>query len=276
VTVNRQLGEFSAAVAFLGGATSAITPTADALRLQRFSHSRTFSSATAAYAAETIFFGYSNGAAVDLTIRIGLPQLEQGAFATSVILTSAAAATRAADVSTSAAATRSADVASITGSAFSSWYRQDAQTWFGEYAPIYTASATVPANTPHLLQVYNNAVVANNYAVRGVEASTSQLCVARNPTTGSQFPGVVTGFGIAGAYRKVSYAIDSSFLSVSVNGIGPSTTANNVAALMATHDILSIGSGTGGAPPYQTNGTIRRLCYWNQRLANSTLQSITS
>jgi hypothetical protein len=190
-------------------------------------------------------------------------QLEAGAFPTSYIPT------------TAATVTRSADVVSISGSNFSSWYRQDAQTWFGEYAPIYTASATVPANTPHLLQVYNNAVVANNYAVRGVDATTSQLCVARNPTTGSQFPGVVIGFGIAGAYRKVSYAIDSSFLSVSANGIGPSALANNVAALMATHDILSIGSGTGGAAPPQLNGTIRRLTYWPQRLANSTLQGIT-
>jgi hypothetical protein len=45
-------------------------------------------------------------------------QVEEGAFPTSYIPT------------TTAAATRSADVASITGSAFSSWYRQDEGTMF--------------------------------------------------------------------------------------------------------------------------------------------------
>ena len=48
-------------------------------------------------------------------------QLEAGAFPTSYIPT------------TTAAVTRSADVASSTGSAFSSWYRQDEGSLFGQY-----------------------------------------------------------------------------------------------------------------------------------------------
>ena len=47
-------------------------------------------------------------------------QLEEGAFPSSYIPT------------TTAAATRSADVASITGTAFSGWYRQDEGTFYGE------------------------------------------------------------------------------------------------------------------------------------------------
>jgi hypothetical protein len=63
---------------------------------------------------------YTTGQVVDFTIRVGYPQLEQGAFATSVIPTSGTAATRA------------ADVASISGSNFSSWYRQDEGTVFAD------------------------------------------------------------------------------------------------------------------------------------------------
>jgi hypothetical protein len=206
---------------------------------------------------------FPNTTAVNFTIRIGLPQLEQGAFATSVIPT------------TTAAATRSADVASITGSAFSGWYRQDAQTWYGEYAAIYTASNTIPANTPHLMQVYTAASANDNYAIRGAEPSIIQLAVARNPTSGVQFPGITLGFALAGQSRRLAYAINSTELQLAGMGLLGDLVTNNSAALMATHDILSIGNGTGGAAPNQVNGTIRRLTYWPTRLGNEVLQGIT-
>ena len=197
------------------------------------------------------------------TIYLWGAQLEAGAFPTSYIPT------------TSATVTRAADVASIGSSAFTSFYNQAAQTWFGEYAPAYNASATVPANTLHLLQVYNTTVSTNNYAIRGANNSVNQEFVARNPTAGAQFiNNAGIGFGVAGTNRKVSFGIDSSTLNISTNGT-INTAANNVAALMATHDILSIGSGTGGSPPYQLSGTIKRLSFWPTRLPNSTLQAIT-
>ena len=82
-------------------------------------------------------------------------QLEAGAFPTSYIPT------------TSASVTRNADVASMTGTNFSSWYRQDAGCFYAEYAPVYTASASVPSNTPHVLQAYDSAAAQNNYTIRG-------------------------------------------------------------------------------------------------------------
>jgi hypothetical protein len=224
----------------------------------------TIASATSAFIQPQIFLTFNSGVAIDITLRIGLPQLEQGAFATSVIPTS------------TVAVTRSADVASITGTNFSSWYRQDAQTWYGEYAPGYTASATAPPNTPHLFQVYANSSSTNNYAVRAATNTVNQEYVARNPTVGSQFvQNAGIGYGVAGVNRKISYGIDSSTLNVSTNGSAISSLTNNVAALMAAHDTLALGSGTGGSPPYTINGTIRRLTYWPQRLSNSTLQTIT-
>ncbi|NBU77800.1 MAG: hypothetical protein EBS50_01690, partial [Sphingomonadaceae bacterium] len=93
-------------------------PTSAALQTQRYTARATLSSATTARVNGGLFSSIANGATIDFTLRIGLPQLEQGAFATSVIPTS------------TATVTRSADVASITGANFSSWYRQDEGTVF--------------------------------------------------------------------------------------------------------------------------------------------------
>jgi hypothetical protein len=248
-------------------AVALLTPTSAALATQRYSNSTTsatFADATTAFVRNFLQIEANSGVAIDITLRIGLPQLEQGAFATSVIPTS------------TAAATRSADVASITGANFSSWYRQDEGTWLGQYAPIYNASATVPSGTPHLLQVYTTASANNSYSIRGAGTSTSQETFGRNPTVGLVFAsnsGV--GFGVAGLLRKVAMGIDSAFIAATTNNSAISAPANTVAALMAAHDILTIGTGTTGGSPQQVNSHIRRLTFWPQRLSNSTLQAIT-
>jgi len=72
--------------------------------LTRRSVSITMADATTAAALFTTIFRIPNGTVCDFTLRIGWPQLELGAFATSPIRTTAAAATRAADAITTALA----------------------------------------------------------------------------------------------------------------------------------------------------------------------------
>ena len=86
--------------------TGGIAPTSAALRTQRFTRVATASNATTAFVQPAFQFEALTGAVIDVTLRIGLPQLEQGVFASSVIPTSTATFTRA------------ADIASITGSNF--------------------------------------------------------------------------------------------------------------------------------------------------------------
>jgi hypothetical protein len=92
-------------------------------------------------------------------------QLEAGAFPTSYIPT------------TDATATRAADVASISGSNFSSWYRQDEGTTFAAYSQyasggnIYTISDGTAAN---FITIQTNSIV-NKAASANVFVASSNI-----------------------------------------------------------------------------------------------------
>lgn len=89
----------TAANAWVEGSGYVVPPALlDGGRLVRASITRTMQGATVERARTQIGFTATAGQSVDSTIRIGLPQLEQGAFPTSPIITTNAAATRAADV----------------------------------------------------------------------------------------------------------------------------------------------------------------------------------
>jgi len=88
--------EYSAVGSYLAGQTTSVS--APTTTLTRLSATRTNTNALTAFEYAGLRHYISSGNTVDMTLRIGLPQLEQGAFATSVIPTTTAAATRAADV----------------------------------------------------------------------------------------------------------------------------------------------------------------------------------
>jgi hypothetical protein len=158
----------------------------------------------------------------------------------------------------------------------SSWYRQDEGTVYSETQWAFTHSATVPAGLSATWEIDNTATPTNNYCILGNSATTSDQSQGRNPTVGLSRPSIY-GFGFkqANVLYKTAFGYDSSVLLHSTNRLLSTVNANTVAALMAPHDRLLIGQATGGASPYQVNGTIKRLCFWPTRLPNSTLQAIT-
>jgi hypothetical protein len=251
--------EYTAAVGFIRSTLfgSLTFPASAALNTQRFTGTATLSGgATTAFVRPLIAFNIANATAIDITLRIGLPQLEQGAFATSPIPT------------TTAAVTRSADVASITGSAFSSWYRQDEGVLYAD------GLSSQPNNVP--------AFIANGIAALN-DNSTNNRVDLRLQSGGSSFVSFVTSGGAGQAtlvntgtyapfvfYRSaIGYAVDNFARNVNSGSIASDTSG----LVPVGVNRLWIGAIDAGTSPL--NGTIKRLTYWPQRLSNASLQQIT-
>jgi hypothetical protein len=177
-------------------------------------------------------------------------QLEAGAFPTSYIPT------------TTAAVTRSADVASITGSAFSSWYRQDEGTVFADFLRTYSGNFS---NFPNLYH-FNDGTNANEITVFGGQnaqgftplittANAAQLDFAQII---SVFPGP----------NKILQAFALNNAAFAGNG---TVNLTDTTVAMPAVDRLNIGVRSG----QQFTGHYKRICYWPQRLSNSTLQQLT-
>jgi hypothetical protein len=187
--------------------------------------------------------------AIDFTIRIGMPQLEQGAFATSVIPTS------------TAAATRSADVASITGANFSSWYRQDEGTMFAEFGVIGSTGATQP-----VLHFNNGTETTRAMVIRRLDEKVGFNVTVSSITSCDLDSGVTLAVGSSGKTAAV-YKVDDFAIVANASSAVVDTSGS-----VSTNDRANIGSRIAGT---YLNGTIKRITFWPQRLANSTLQAIT-
>jgi hypothetical protein len=185
---------------------------------------------------------------------VGYAQIEQGSFATSYIPTVAAAVAR------------SADIATMTGTNFSNWYNQGQGTFVYEAAQSATGATTALAGSTYVdgtnasatLHYFNNT------------ASNAQL-TSYSPSSAIQVD-MSTGIPnlVQGVYRKAAfaYAIDN----FAVVATGTSVAQDN-SALLAAPVVFSIGSQRGALG--FMNGWISSLVYYNTRLPNAALQSLT-
>jgi len=179
-------------------------------------------------------------------------QLEVGSFRTSYIST------------TGAAVTRNADVASITGSAFSGWYRQDEGTVFADFNGTNIASGQFPRIFEFNDGASNNAIRVQQYGPNTVRASIVTATV-------TQFA-ADNGSVAVGVRGKTAFGSALNDAALVTNGASPTTDATYLVPSGLTQ--LSIGSPLN-ASTNVLNSTIRRLTYWPSRLSNITLQQIT-
>lgn len=176
-------------------------------------------------------------------------QLEAGAFATSYIPTVASQVTR------------SADLALMTGTNFSSWFNATEGTMYASYV-LVSDSANIG-----VFEVDGN-TSSNVIQMRYSSSSFAQYTVSVGGVTqASQVP---SGYSASGLYKRaIAYKLNS--FNQAINGALPST--EDTSGTIPTVTQARIGNE---AASNFINGYIRQIAYYQTRLTNAQLQSITA
>lgn len=201
------------------------------------------------------FFSYSGTSssfAGDVTKGLYLwgAQLEAGSFPTSYIPT------------TTSAVTRAADVASISGSNFSGWYRQDEGTVFAEGSSFSATSGSRVLAAIDDLSMSNRFQITLGGGYTPNFAAVSAGAVSADLYAAALTQGVNTR--LCSTYRVNDFALSS-------NGGNPVTDTSG--ALPVSVSTARLGVFQNNAS--YLNGTIRRITYFPQRLPNNVLQALT-
>jgi len=244
VTLNfRQSERNSAGTALLTVDGPSLTITSGALNANRFSYTRTTTEALTAYILPQIRISLVNGAVYDFTLRVGLPQLEQGAFATSVIPT------------TTTALTRAADVASVN--TLSPWYNAAEGTIYIESTRSTTTG--YPGRIRFSDGTANNAI--DLYYDAASNSSTYEI-----RTGGITQAAIYGGGGTLNAVTKAAAAYKVNDAVVYYGG-----------SLQGTDTSLTVPSGINQVRIGNAlTGYILRITYYPTRLSNAQLQAITA
>jgi hypothetical protein len=164
---------------------------------------------------------------------------------------------------TTAAVTRSADVASISGSNFSSWYRQDEGTIYGVSVPRNSTSLDTAGTA---IGVASFSDGTNNERIRYGVLGTSTIWIDNNVSQ--------AGLG-SGSFAKdqqlvlaSAYRVDD-FTLVRSGGAIQSDTSGTLPSITQ----VELGRSAVGAGLW--TGTLSRLTYWPTRLGNEVLQRLT-
>jgi hypothetical protein len=251
VTVQTSVVENDSGGNFLAGADSAtFVPTSAALSTQRFTQTRTNTNASTAFEWSRVRVSFTG--AGDVTLRIGLPQLELGAFATSVIPT------------TTTALTRAADVASVN--TLNPWYNASASTLYTEFTTPVPTSVTASAVVAGFDDGTANNRFSNFYTSNANSISANQV-IATTPSFTILGASGLTLSNVqraAARYQAGSYAM-------SVNGAAAVT--DSFASAPPTVTTLRFGLRPSGT---QANMWLRRVTVYPRGLSNAELQAITA
>jgi hypothetical protein len=246
-TTLRMSDSGGANLGFVAGSMYTLPTSATSLSACRFSSSHTTNNASTAFVMPA--FAFNAAGAIDITLRIGLPQLELGAFATSVIPT------------TTTALTRSADVASVT--TLSPWYNASEGTVYLEAAtsrglsgfPTQLSISDGSAANRIGLYTFTSGYYGN---IRSGGAAQGDPSVITTPTAGAQY--------------KFALGVETNNAIACLNGtLGVADTSITMPAGVTQ---MRIGAGETGAA--YSNTWIRRITYYPRKLSSAELQSITS
>lgn len=219
---------------------SLAAPTA-ALAQSRYAVTGTTTGTLSGVGAVFLLFNHSSGVAVNLTLRIGMPQIEQGSFATSVIPT------------TSSAATRNADVAEIVQQALAAGIRT-----------LYAELRSPASGTRGVVSLNDN--TANERAAINTSGTDPRLVVVDGGATQAD---IDAGTIAANARSRIAVRIAADNFAASFNG---GAVVTDTSGTLPTVDRLFIGRTQAGE---YLNAPIARLVGWREELPDSALQALT-
>jgi hypothetical protein len=235
---------------FVPGTDITLPASSAQLSACRFSSSVTTNDVLTAFVMPALAFNAAG--AIDITLRIGLPQLELGAFATSVIPT------------TTTALTRAADVASVN--TLSPWFNASEGTLFAEVQRYALIPSGAFYNAWSISDNTNNErfIGYNTGSTQGMDASVTD---GGSPQTTLFAPGTITAnttikTALAYAVNDFAFVRDAGVVQTDTSGTLPTVSRLYIGA-------NSIGTG-------QWTSYIRRITYYPRKLSSAELQAITA
>ena len=224
---------------------TAIAVSSAALATQRFSRTDTLVNASSAYVQPYFYITYPT--AIDVTIRIGLPQIEQGSFSTSV------------EKSSVAAVTRLIDLATITGASFSSFYSSTGFSYVSQFR-LEAVTGTRP-----IASFDDNTA---NQQIRLYASGTSLKLTVTNG--GATQADITIGTVAANTTYKCAIRVAASNFAGCLSGGTVQTAASGT---MPTVDRMRIGGDQAGNA---MDGWQLQDSFYRSLLPNSTLQSLST
>ncbi len=243
-----QMDERNAGGGLLSTSNSSFTPVSGSLKANRYSKVRTLTDATTGRVTTSIRMVYAANEIIDMTIRIGQPQLEMGTEPSSYIPT------------TTAAVTRGADFLRLPVAA---WHNASEGAIYAQTSSFNTDSAKVTA-----FASFDDNTVNNRLQFRRAAASTVNFRIVEGGS--SIVDGNSTALWTDTSFHK--YAAGYKSANNKVYFDGTSAVSFLVASAMPTVTQLQIGSGPGSSA---LNGYLKSLKYYPTRVPDAQLQLLT-
>jgi hypothetical protein len=233
--------------------TTDVSISAATSALSRFAVTGTATDATTAYVNTTIVTSFTDSAPIDITLRIGLPQLELGSGASSAIPTSTVAVTRATDLQKI--------------NTLSPWYNPSEGTIFAQSI----VSSINAGNTNTGVTSFDDNTANNRIQLRHTSPSN-------NLTEVVVTSGVVQTTGVAslsntwpfGVMRKAVFAFKANDFRGAISG---TLTAADPTGTIPTVTQLQLGNGLAITA---LSGYLQRITYYPRRLTDAELQTLTT
>lgn len=216
---------------------------------------RTLTNAATARLTASVDLTLTAGQAIDVTLDIAAPQLELGAFATSFVPTSGAAATRAADLCSMGA---------------TSWANNSEGTIWAE-AVSGDGINTAASISPRVLQLETAGGSNDSHSLRRNAADSRAQ--ARSITGGANLSILTTNVWDNLTTLRMAYAYRHNDMAFIATGGTLQTDSSSPEGMPTPLSVLRLGAAAGSSGFF--NGWLRGVRYWPRRLSNEQIRAVT-